>query len=30
MPASPVVRYRSEHKLSAEEATELRMALRVA
>ena len=30
MPATPVVRYRSEHKLSAEEATELRMALKVA
>ena len=30
IPATPVVRYRSEHKLSAEEATELRMALKVA
>ena len=30
MPVRPVVRYRSEHKLSAEEATELKMALRVA
>ena len=30
MPATPVVRYRSEHKLSPEEANELKMALRVA